>query len=202
MGGSAARGAVQAAGGSETHMGLFKTTPPSPPPDLPVWLVRSPHEQVEDAWVYQVMRGDRHHVERYGILPWNTLPGIQQVASDYMNREREIVKVIGVVAGETWAMWDLPCPQPPVPSAHLAIQAPVSRLGGVDRRVTAARLGALLVADHEQSVKIWHEADDDIRSAMLGMVVILLNMELRARQKDPAVFAQELMDSAARLEAG
>jgi hypothetical protein len=188
-------------------MGLFKSTPPSPPSDLPVWLVRSPHESVEDAWVYQVIRGGRHHAEPYGILPWDTLPGVKQVASDYMNREREIVKVIGVVAGGMWAAWDLPCPQPPVPGARLADapvggRAPASRLGGVDRRVTAARLGAMLVADHEQSAKIWEEADDDIRSAMLGMAVTLLKMELRTRQKDPAVVAQEIMDAAAELEAG
>ena len=68
--------------------------------------------------------------------------------------------------------------------------------------MTAARLGALLVADHEQSVKIWQEADDDIRSAMLGMAVLMLNIELRARQKDPAAFAQELIDAADKLEAG
>jgi len=44
--------------------------------------------------------------------------------------------------------------------------------------------------------------DDDIRSAMLGVAVTLLKMELRTRQKDLAVFARELTDAAARLEAG
>ena len=42
-------------------MGLFgKSTPPPAPPELPVWLVRSPHDAVENAWVYyQVFRSPR-----------------------------------------------------------------------------------------------------------------------------------------------
>ena len=60
-------------------MGLFgKSTPPPAPPELPVWLVRSPHDVVERAgFIIGVFRSPRDLVERYGILPWNTLPGVK-----------------------------------------------------------------------------------------------------------------------------
>jgi hypothetical protein len=112
-------------------MGLFgKSTPLPAPPELPVWLVRNPHDAVENGWVYyQVFRSPRDLVEGYGILPWDTLPGVEQTASDFMNRDHTMVEVIGVTAGEKWAEWNLPGPQPPVPGSQPdALSAPADRL--------------------------------------------------------------------------
>jgi len=73
---------------------------------------------------YLVVRAHRPTAERYGILPWDTLPGVQQAASDYMNRERKLVETIGLARGGNWLAWNhggemvkwfLPCRQPPVP---------------------------------------------------------------------------------------
>jgi hypothetical protein len=91
------------------HMGLFgKSTPPPVPPELPVWLVRSTHDAAENAWAYyQVFRSPRDLAERYGILPWATLPGVKQTASEFMNRDHRMVEVIGVTAGGKWAEWNL-----------------------------------------------------------------------------------------------
>jgi hypothetical protein len=83
-------------------------------------------EDAPDVWAYRVVRARRPTAERYGILPWDTLPGIEQAASDYMNRERKLVEVIGLTQGGEWLEWDhggqcvkwfLPCQQPPVPGA-------------------------------------------------------------------------------------
>jgi hypothetical protein len=68
----------------------------------------------------------RAEAEQYGIVPWDLLPGTEQAASDYMNRERKLVEVIGVSQGGKWLAWDhdgktvkwfLPCQQPPAPGA-------------------------------------------------------------------------------------
>jgi hypothetical protein len=143
-------------------MGLFgKSTPPPAPPELPVWLVRNPHDAVENAWVYyQVFRSPRDLVERHGILPWDTLPGVEQTANDFMNRDHRMVEVIGVTAGGKWAEWNLPCPQPPVPGTQ-----PDAPSAPADHHATAVRTGPLLVATHSQDwqlvPKVWDEAGSD-----------------------------------------
>jgi len=104
-------------------MGLFsKSKPPPTQPDQPVWLIRIDHQVVDrahqvvnGACAYHVFRGQRSMFEEYDILPWDTLPGIQQTASDYMNRGRMMHAVIGITLHGKWNQWDLPCPQPPVP---------------------------------------------------------------------------------------
>jgi hypothetical protein len=97
-------------------MGLLrKRTPPPAQPDEPIWLIRTAHQVVDGAWVYQVIRGHRSMAEEYGILPWDTLPGVQQTASDYMNRGRMMDAMIGITLHGKWNQWDLPCPEPPVP---------------------------------------------------------------------------------------
>ncbi len=99
-------------------MGLFKNTPPPAQPDEPVeplFLFRIPHNVVDGAWVYQAIRGHRSIAEKYGILPWDTLPGVEQTASDYMNREGTEHSLIGITLNGTWNQWELPCPEPPVP---------------------------------------------------------------------------------------
>jgi hypothetical protein len=184
-------------------MGLFgKSTPPPAPPELPVWLVRSPHDAVENAWVYyQVFRSPRDLVEQYGILPWDTLPGVEQTASDFMNRDRRMVEVIGVTAGGKWAEWNLPCPQPPVPGTQ-----PDAPSAPADHRATAVRTGALLVAMQSQDwqlvPKVWDEAgSDENRLEMMKLAVSLAIEELLARQRDLATFAQELAAMAVEKEA-
>jgi hypothetical protein len=107
-------------------MGLFrKSTPPSAPPDepdQPLWLFRIPHKVVDGAWVYQVARVPRSWVEER-ILPWDTLPGVQQAASDYLNRERTELAMIGITLDGEWNRWELPCPQPPVPGTMMSLDA-------------------------------------------------------------------------------
>jgi hypothetical protein len=108
-------------------MGLFKksTPPPVQPdePDQPVWLFRTPHQVADDAWVYQVARAPRSWVEQYGILSWDTMPGVQQVASDYMNREHTTHAVLGITLHGEWNQWDLPCPPPPLPGSVKPLDA-------------------------------------------------------------------------------
>jgi len=184
-------------------MGLFgKSTAPAASPELPVWLVRNPHDAVENACVYyQVFRLPGDLVERDGTLPWDTLPGVEQTASDFMNRDHRMVEVIGVTAGGKWAEWNLPCPQPPVPGTQP--DAP-SALG--DHRTAAVCMGALLVAIHSQDwqqvPKVWDEAgSDENRLEMMKLAVSLVIGELLARQRDPVAFAQELPAMAAEKEA-
>jgi len=90
---------------------------PSAQPDGSMWLFRTAHQEVDGAWVYQALRGYEYRsvAEKYGILPWDTLPGVKQVASDYMSRERTAHAVIGITVKGRWYNWALPCPQPPVP---------------------------------------------------------------------------------------
>jgi len=184
-------------------MGLFgKSTPPTVPPELPVWLVRSPHDAAENACVYyQVFRWPRDVVERFGILPWDTLPGVEQTASDFMNRDQRMVEVIGVTAGEKWAEWSLPCPQPPVPGTQ-----PDAPSAPADYRTTAVRTGALLAAIHSQDwqlvPKIWDEAgSDENRLEMMKLAASLVIGGLLARQRDPVAFGQELAAMPAEKEA-
>jgi hypothetical protein len=184
-------------------MGLFgKSTPPPAPPELPVWLVRNPYDAAENAWVYyQVFRSPEDVAEPYGILPWDTLPGVEQAASDFMNRDHRMVEVIGVTAGGKWAEWNLPCPQPPVPGAQ-----PDAPSSSVDHRATAVRTSALLAAMHSQDwqlvPKVWDEAgSDENRLEMMKLAVSLAIEELLARQRDLVAFAQELEAMAAEKEA-
>ena len=108
-------------------MGLFRksTPPPAPPdePDQPLWLFRIPHQVVDGAWVYEVARVPRSWVEERGILPWDTLSGVQQAASDYLNRERTELAVIGITLHGQWNQWELPCPPPPVPGTVQSLDA-------------------------------------------------------------------------------
>jgi hypothetical protein len=180
-------------------MGLFsKSTPPPVPPELPVWLVRSTHDAAENAWAYyRVFRSPRDLAERYGILPWDTLPGVEQTASDFMNRDRRMVEVIGVTAGGKWAEWNLPCSQPPVPGTK-----PDAPSTPADHRATAVRTSALLVAMQSQDwqlvPRVWDEAgSDENRLEMMQLAVSLAIEELLARQRDLVAFAQELEAMAA-----
>jgi hypothetical protein len=109
----------------EIYMGLFsKSTPPPTPPDEPVWLVRRGVEDDPEVRVYQAVRGTRSWAEQHGIVPWDTLPGTEQAASDYMNHERKLVETIGITRDGKWlafshdgenVKWFLWCQQPPVP---------------------------------------------------------------------------------------
>ena len=184
-------------------MGLFgKNAPPAAPPELPVWLVRSPHDAAENTWAYyQVFRWPRDVVEQYGIVPWDTLPGVEQAASDLMNRDHRMVEVIGVTAGGKWAEWNLPCPQPPVPGAQ-----PDAPSAPADHHTPAVQTGALLVAIHSQDwqqvAKVWDEAgSDENRLEMMKLAASLVIGELLARKRDPVAFAQELPAVAAEREA-
>lgn len=98
---------------------------PSARSDEPVWLFRTAHQQVGGAWVYQVIRGYEYRsvAEKYGILPWDTLPGVEQAASDYMVREHTAHAVIGITVNGRWHNWGLPCPQPPVPGTVKSLDA-------------------------------------------------------------------------------
>jgi hypothetical protein len=184
-------------------MGLFgKSTTLPAPPELPVWLVRSPHDAAENTWVYyQVFRLPSDLVDQSGILPWDTLPGVEQVASEFMNRDHRMVEVIGVTGGRKWAEWNLPCPQPPVPGTQPdALSAPA------DYRTTAARMGALLVAIHSQDwqqvPKVWDEAgSDENRLEMMKLAVSLVIGGLLARERDPVAFGQDLATMPAEKEA-
>jgi hypothetical protein len=108
-------------------MGLFrKSTPSLAPSTEPVWLVRRGFEDDPEVRVYQVVRAHRPTAERYGILPWAVLPGTEQAASDYMNREGKLVETIGLTRREEWlafehggnmVKWFLACQQPPAPGA-------------------------------------------------------------------------------------
>jgi hypothetical protein len=109
-------------------MGLFsKSKPPPARSNGPVWLARRCLEGYPDVHVYQALRlFTRAEAEQYGIVPWDLLPGTEQAATDYMNRERELVETIGVTQSGKWLAWDhagkmvkwfLPCPQPPAPGA-------------------------------------------------------------------------------------
>ncbi len=109
-------------------MGLFsKSTPRPVRSNGPVWLARRGLEGYPNVHVYQALRlFTRSEAEQHGIVPWDLLPGTEQAASDYMNRERELVETIGVAQGGEWlafdhagkmVKWFLPCQQPPVPGA-------------------------------------------------------------------------------------
>lgn len=110
-------------------MGLFRKSAPPPTPsdkqDKPVWLTRRGIEDDPDVRVYQVF-AHRPSAERHGIVPWDLLPGTEQAARDYMNRQGELVETIGLTRGGEWlafshdgemVKWFLPCQQPPVPRA-------------------------------------------------------------------------------------
>lgn len=99
-------------------MGLFRKSAPPPArtaeANQPVYLFRTPHS-VDGAWVYQVVRGDRFAAQKFGILPWNTLPGMHQMVSDHMNNEGLTYMIAGITADGEWGRWDLPCSPPSVP---------------------------------------------------------------------------------------
>jgi hypothetical protein len=99
-------------------MKLFRKIAPPPSQteeaNQPVYLFRTPHA-VEGAWVYQVVRGDRSVAQRFGILPWNTLPGIHQMVSDHMNNKGLMYIVVGITADGEWGKWNFPCLPPSVP---------------------------------------------------------------------------------------
>src|SRR5580704_3190372 len=96
-----------------------------------VWLVQRGVEDDLDVRVYQAVRAARSWAERHGIVPWDILPGTEQAASEYMDRERKLVETIGITRGGEWlafshdgemVKWFLPCQQPPVPGAGAATE--------------------------------------------------------------------------------
>jgi hypothetical protein len=107
-------------------MGLFrKSAPPSAQTEeenQPVYLFRTPHA-VDGAWVYQVIRGDRSAAQRFGILPWNTLPDMHQIVSDHMNNKGLMYMIAGITADGEWGKWNLPCLPPPVPGMVQALNS-------------------------------------------------------------------------------
>jgi hypothetical protein len=78
-------------------------------------LTCRPHAKIEDAWVYQAIRGSRSDAEGFGIVPWELLPGVEPVASDCLSRRRDIVAGIGITVNGRWVTWELPCPVPGTP---------------------------------------------------------------------------------------
>jgi hypothetical protein len=67
-------------------------------------LICTPHAKIEEAWVYQAIRGYRSEAEELGVMPWDTLPGVEPVASDCLNCKSDIHTIIRITVIDEYEM--------------------------------------------------------------------------------------------------